>query len=44
MRTVLHHARHSEGARMSFIITAGHQPNEIDRAVSVLVNKLYRRP
>jgi hypothetical protein len=29
---------------MSFIITAGHQPNEIDRAGSVLVNKLYRRP
>jgi 7-keto-8-aminopelargonate synthetase-like enzyme len=44
MRTVLHHARHSEGARMNFMITAGHQPNEIDRAVSVLVSKLHRRP
>jgi hypothetical protein len=44
MRTVLHYARHSAGARMNFMITAGHQPNEIDRALSVLVSKRHRRP
>ncbi len=42
VRTVLHQARKSEGARMSFIITARHRPDEIDRAVSALARLLHR--
>lgn len=49
VRAVLHHARHSYDARLSFIITARHQPDEIDRAVCKLADaarsksKQYKR-
>lgn len=36
VRTVLHHARNSDGARISFVITARHTPADILHAVEAL--------
>jgi 8-amino-7-oxononanoate synthase len=44
VRVVLHQPRDSDDARMSFIITVGHQPDEIDRAVSKLSDAARRKP
>lgn len=36
VQTVLHHAREGDGASISFVITARHTPEEIDRALGCL--------
>jgi 8-amino-7-oxononanoate synthase len=38
VRTVLHHARNGHGARLSFLITTNHQPDEMDRVVNALAD------
>ncbi|HKP87223.1 MAG TPA: aminotransferase class I/II-fold pyridoxal phosphate-dependent enzyme [Blastocatellia bacterium] len=43
VRAVLHQARDSDQAQMSFIITVGHQPDEIDRAVYKLADAARRK-
>ncbi len=38
IRTVLHRARNGHGPRISFLITARHAPEEIERAAEILAN------
>jgi len=44
IRTVLHQSRAGGSALLSFLITARHAPEEIDRAVSVLTRTFGQRP
>lgn len=43
IRTVLHRSRNGSQARISFLITARHSPEDIDHVVDVLVNKTGRK-
>ncbi|HSX81127.1 MAG TPA: aminotransferase class I/II-fold pyridoxal phosphate-dependent enzyme [Candidatus Saccharimonadia bacterium] len=38
VETVLHRPRHGLAARISFLLTASHRPEDIDRAVALLAN------
>ena len=44
VRALLQRGRHDEGARVSFVITASHSAQEIDRAIHVLASAVSTHP